>query len=171
MTINDLYSVLNEINSTQIEVSNLIDHILKPRNIRNRRSLLPFSGLFNILFGTADEVDVKSMKQDILQLYDNQVDQSKVLNDAIPITNISRGLINENILKINQIISTISFLNETIDSIMNQIKPLVTAIRFLFLHRASLIHHSRIISLLRQMKIDIDLIKAYLKCCIIFFGD
>ena len=83
----------------------------------------------------ADDKDVESMKKDIQKLYDNQVDQSKVLNDAISITNISRGLINENILKINQIVSTITFLNETIDSIMNQLKPLITARKFLFLYR------------------------------------
>ena len=45
---------------------------------------------------------------------------------------------------------------------MNQLKPLFTARRLIFLHTESLIHHFRIISLLRQMKIDIDLIKAYL---------
>ena len=111
MTIKDLDSVLNEISTTQIEASDLIDHTQKPRTIRNKRSLLPFSGLFNFLFGTADDEDIDSMKQDIQRLYDNQVGQSKVLNEVITITNISRSLINENIFKINQIIGTISFLN------------------------------------------------------------
>ena len=96
MTINDLDSVLNEITSTQIEASNLIDHIHKPRNNRNKRSLLPFSGLFNFPFGTANDENVESMKQNIHRLYDNQVEQSKVLNDVICITNISRVLTNEN---------------------------------------------------------------------------
>ena len=40
--------------------------------------------------------------------------------------------------------------------------PLFTARRFLFLHSESQIHHSRIGSLLGQMKDDIDLIKKYL---------
>ena len=106
--------------------------------------------------------DAESMKQDIKRLYDNQVDQSKALNAVISIINISRGLISENILKINQIISAISFLSETIDNLMNQLKPLFIARRFIFLHTESLIHHSRIISLLRQMKIDIDLTRVYL---------
>ena len=61
------------------------------------------------------------MKQDIKQLYNNQISQSNVLNDVISIDNILRGLINENILKINQIISTISFLNDMMDSIMNSL--------------------------------------------------
>ena len=63
------------------------------------------------------------MKQDIKRLYDNQISQSKVLNDVISLANILRGLINENILKINQIISTITFQNDTIDSIMNHLEP------------------------------------------------
>ena len=110
----------------------------------------------------ADDKDVESMKQDIQRLYDNQADQSKALNDIISMTNISRDLISENILEINQIISTISFLNETIDNTMNELKPLFTTRRFLFLHTESLIHHSRLRSLLGQMKTDVDLIKAYL---------
>ena len=68
-----------------------------------------------------------------------------------------------NIMKINQIISTISFLNDTMDSIMNQLKPLLTAKRLLLLHMESLIHHARIRSLLGKMKTNTALIKAYLK--------
>ena len=80
----------------------------------------------------------------------------------ISIANISRGLINANIMKINQIISTITFINDTMDSIMNQLRPLFSARRFLLLHTESLIHHSRIRSLLGQMKTDTAQIKAYL---------
>ena len=61
------------------------------------------------------------MKQDVQKLYDNQISQSKVLNDVISIANISRSLINANIMKINQIVSTITFINDTIDSKMNQL--------------------------------------------------
>ena len=42
------------------------------------------------------------------------MDQTNVLNDIITITNVSRGLINENIKKINNIIDTIISLNQTI---------------------------------------------------------
>ena len=45
---------------------------------------------------------------------------------------------------------------------MNQLKPLFTARRFLLLHMESLIHHSRIRSLLGQMTTDTAQIKAYL---------
>ena len=131
MTINDIDSVLHEITSTQIEAFNLINHIQKPKDIRTKRSPLPFGGLSNFLFGTSNDDDVRSMKQDIKKIYDNQISQSKVLNDVISIANISRGLINANIMKINQIISTISFLNNTMDSIMNQLKTLFTTRRFL----------------------------------------
>ena len=144
MTTDNINSVLHEITSTQVEALNVIDHIHKSKDISTKRSLLPFCGLFNFIFGTADDNDVRSMKQEIQKLYDNQISQSKVLNDVISIANISRGLIDAYIMKINQIISTISFLNDTMDSIMNQLKHLFTARSFLLLHMDSFIHHSRI---------------------------
>ena len=153
--------------STQMEAFNLIDHIHKPKDIRPKRSLLPFSGLFHFLFGTTNDDDVRSMKQDIQKLHDNQISQSKVLNDVISIANISRGLINANIMKVSQIISTITFINDTMDSIMNQLIPLFFARRFLLLHMESLIHHSRIRSLLGEMKIDTAQIKVYLNIHIV----
>ena len=63
MTLNDTNSVLNEITSTQIEAFNLIDHIHRPKDIRTKRSLLPFGRHF--LFGTVNDEDVRSMKQDV----------------------------------------------------------------------------------------------------------
>ena len=133
---------------------NVIDNIHRPQDFRTKRSLLPLARLFHFLFGTAKDEDVISMKQDIKKLYDNQMCQSKVLNNVISIANISRGLINENILKINQIISTITFLNDMMDSIMNQLRPLFSARRFFLLHTETLIHDARIRSLLGQMQAD-----------------
>ena len=126
------------------ETLNLIDNVHRPNDFRTKRSLLPFGRLFHFLFGTAKDKDIKSVKQDIKRLYDNQITLSKVLNNVISIANISRGLINENILKVNQIISTITFLNDMMDSIMNQLKPLFSARRFLLLHMETLTHHARI---------------------------
>ena len=100
-TIDDINSVLHEISLTQIEAFNLIDHIHKPNDIRAKRSLLPFGGLFHFLFGTTNDDDVRPMKQDVQKLYDNQISQFKALNDVISIAIISRGLINANIMKIN----------------------------------------------------------------------
>ena len=48
------------------------------------------------------------------QLYENQIDQTEILDEIITITNISRGLINENRLNIDMIIDTILSINETI---------------------------------------------------------
>ena len=162
MTIDDIDLVLHEIILTQIEAFNLVDHIHKPKDGRTKRSLLPFGGLFHFLFGTAKDDGVRSMKQDIQKLYDNQISQSIILNDVISIANISRGLINANIMKINQIISTITFIKDLMNSIMNQLRPLFSARRFLLLQTESLIHHSRIRSLLGKMKTDTAQIKAYL---------
>ena len=47
MTIDNINSVLHETTSTQIEAFTLIDHIHKPKDIRTKRSLLPFGGLFH----------------------------------------------------------------------------------------------------------------------------
>ena len=65
MTLNDMDLAINEIIHMQTEASNLIDHIPN----RHKRSLLPACGLFNFLFGTADDKDLKAMKSDIQQLY------------------------------------------------------------------------------------------------------
>ena len=65
-------------------------------------------------------------------------------------------------MKINEIISAIIFLNETIDSNAERLKPLYVSRRFQFLHTESQIHHMRIRSLLKQINKDIDLIKEYL---------
>ena len=134
MTMDDINSILCKITSTQIESINLIDTIHRPKDTRMKRFLLPFGRLFNFLFGTAKDDDVRPMKQDIIKLYDNQISQSKVLNDIISIANISRGPVNENVVRINQLVSTITFINVTMDSIMNQLRLLFSARRFLLLH-------------------------------------
>ena len=79
MTIDDMNLAINEITHMQTEASNMIDHISN----RHKRSLLPFGGLFNFLFGTADDKDLKAIKSDINQLYQNQMNQADVLNDII----------------------------------------------------------------------------------------
>ena len=88
MTMDDINMVSHEITSTQIETLNLIDNVHRPKDLRMKRSLLPFGRLFHFLFGTAKDKDVKSMKQDVKWLYDNQISQSKVLNNVISIANI-----------------------------------------------------------------------------------
>ena len=94
----DLFN-MTEISTTRLQASNLIDHALNNNHKTFKRSLLPLGGLFSFLFGTADQSDVDSLKADVKQLYDNQVDQTQILDEIVTITNISRGLINENRLK------------------------------------------------------------------------
>ena len=102
-------------------------------------------------FGTAKDENVRSMKQDVKKLYENQIRQSKILNDIIFIANIF-----ENILRIDQIVSTIICINDMMDSIMNQLRPLLS------LHTGMLIHHARIQMLLGQMQSDTAQVKTYL---------
>ena len=158
MTIDDLNLALGEIVNMQTEASNWIDHISN----RNKRSLLPFGGLFSFIFGTASEDDLNSIKADVKQLYQNQMDQTNVLNDTISITNVSRGLINENIKKINGIIDTFVTLNHTIENIAGHLGPLYTTRKFMFMHTEFISHHTRIRMVTRQVADDINLIKSYL---------
>ena len=158
ITVDDLNLALDEILHMQTEASNLIDHLAD----RHKRSLLPFGGLFSFLFGTADQNDLDSVKADIKQLYQNQMDQTNVLNDVISITNVSRGLINENIKKINNIINTIINLNQTIKHIAGQLEPLYTARKFMFMHTEFINHHTRLRMVTRQIADDIESIRSYL---------
>ena len=141
------------------ESSYLIGHI----HNRNKRSLLPLGGLLSFLFGTANQDDIDSIKQDVRTLYANQVDQSEALNELVTITNVSRGLINDDRNIINALVGTIMNLNDTIGSISDQLMPLFTARRFQLLHTEFLIHHNRIKDLIEQVKTDLDLIRSYLE--------
>ena len=96
MTLHDINMAITEISATRIEAYNLIDHALNNNNRRFKRSLLSLGGLFSFLFGTADQSDVDSLKVDVKQLYENQIDQTQILDEIVTIANISRGLINEN---------------------------------------------------------------------------
>ena len=116
MTLDDINMAITEISTTRIEASNLIDHALNNNNRRFKRSLLPLGGLFKFLLGTADQSDVNSLRADVKQLYENQIDQTQILDEIVAITNISRGLKNENRLKINMIIDTLLSINEIIYS-------------------------------------------------------
>ena len=118
--------------------------------------------MFNFLFGTADQKDIDLLKQQVKKLYENQVDQEEILNDIISVANISRGLINQNIMKTNDIIGTIASLNDTIENIEQQLVPLFTTRIFLFLPVKFLIHHSRAQELIKQLQNDISLIRQYL---------
>ena len=134
MTLSDLSSALDQIHITRTEVSDLIGHMNHDKNNKHKRSPLPLGGLFNFLFGAADWKDIDLMKQQVKELYENQVDQEKILDDILSVANISRGLINQNIMKINYIIGTISSLNDSIENIKQQLVPLFTARKSLFLH-------------------------------------
>ena len=84
------------------------------------------------------------IKQQVKDLYSNQLAEKKVLRDVILVTNISRRLINKNRLKINQIVSTISVINKTTSNIQEWLIPLFTARRFLIVQTEASLHHARI---------------------------
>ena len=65
MIMDNINLVLHAITLTQIQMLNLIDNVHRPKDVRTKRSLLPFGRLFHFLFGTAKDKNDKSMKQDI----------------------------------------------------------------------------------------------------------
>ena len=159
MILNDLSSAPDQIHIIRTQVSDLIGHMNNNKNNRHER---PLDGLFNFLFGTADQKDIDLLKQQVKELYENQVDQEEILNDIISAANISRWLIKQNIMKINDIIGTILSLNDANGNIEQQLVPLFTARRFIFPHLEFLIHHSRLQELIKQLQNDITLIRQYL---------
>ena len=159
MNKEDLSSIINDIPLTQNEAYNLIDYIKQPRT---KRSILPLGGLFTFIFGTADQKDIDMIKQQLKDLYSNQLAERKALQDVISVTNISIGLINENRLKINQIVSTISGINATISNIQEELISLFTARKFLIIETEASLHHARIRSLLQQLQNDFGLIRQYM---------
>ena len=144
IALDDINMAITEISTTTLEAFNLIDHALNNNNWRFKSSLLPFGSLFSFLFGTADQSDVDSLKAYVKQLYENQVDQTQIFDEIVTITNISRGLINENRLKIDMIIDTILSIKETILNMKTHIQKLFTAKKFLLSHSEFMIHLPRI---------------------------
>ena len=69
--------------------------------------------------------------------------QSEVL-DVLSITNVSRGLIIENMFKINNLIDSVLTLNETVTNIEKELEPLFVTRRFLLMHAEVLIHQSQV---------------------------
>ena len=114
ITPDDINMTITDISTIRLEPSNLIDHDLNNNNRRLKRSLLHLGDRFSFLFGTANQSDVDSLKADVKQLYENQVDQTQILDAIATITNISRGLINENRLNIYMMVDTILSINEVI---------------------------------------------------------
>ena len=162
MTLDDINMAITGISTTKPEASKLIDHALNNNNRRFKRSLLPLGTLFSFSFGPVDQSDVGTVKADVKQLYENQIDQTQILDEIATITNISREMINENRLKIDMIIDTILDINEMILNIKTHIKTLFTDRRFLLLHSEFMIFHTRIRYLVKQMQHDLRLIRQYL---------
>ena len=144
MTREDLDRAIDRLTDTHSRFYNLIvttrNH---PSNIV-KRLLLPLGNILGFLFGTASSVDIKGLKKDIQTLYANQVKHGEILNEVITITNISRGLIHENRLTINNLIDSVEFLNETLVNIHEDIEPLFVTRRFLLVHGEVQIHSHRL---------------------------
>ena len=139
----------------------ICNHI-QSHNKRYKRSLLPLGGLFSFLFGTADQKDLDSIKTQVKTIYNNQVNQTQVLNDIVTITNVSRSLINENRLLINGMIQTIITLNSTLKEIQHDLFLLLTTRKFLLAHAETLVHSHRLNIAVNDLVDDVKIVEQYM---------
>ena len=156
MTKEDLDRTIDRLTDIHSKSYNLIGTTRNhPSNIVNR-SLLPLGNILGFLFGTASSGDIKGLKKDIQTLYANQVKHGEILNEVITITNISRGLIHENRLTINNLIDSAEFLNETLVNIHEDIEPLFVTRRFLLVHDEVQIHSHRLRASIDKINDDVN---------------
>ena len=88
--------------------------------------------------------------------------QGKVLDDIISITNISRVMITENRLMINNMTDCIQFPNETLLNFHKEIETLFITRRFLLTHAEGLIHTHRLRVAVSEISNDINNLGQYL---------
>ena len=151
MTLDDSYDKFLQI----------VNHI-QSHSKRYKRSLLPLGNLFSFLFGTANQDDLNSIKAQVKEIYENQVNQAKVLTDIVSITNVSRSLINENRLLINGMIQTVITLNSTLKEIQQDLFLLLTTRKFLLTHAETLIHSHRLNIAVNNLVDDIKIMEQYM---------
>ena len=151
MTLDDSYDKFLQI----------VNHI-QSHSKRYKRSLLPLGNLFSFLLGTANQDDLNSIKAQVKEIYENQVNQAKVLTDIVSITNVLRSLINENRLLINGMIQTVITLNSTLKEIQQDLFLLLTTRKFLLTHAETLIHSHRLNIAVNNLVDDIKIMEQYM---------
>jgi len=166
LTIDDMDTLMGEIANIYDETAHLVGQLTDKPNAtsegtsRNKRSLLPFGGLFHFLFGTGDQKDINRLKSQVKTIYQNQLNQQKVIADVISITNVTRGLVNENREMINRMTAALSAIRETLVTVGETFVPLYRARRFLQIFAEYSIHQGRIRALLAKVKEDMNYIKT-----------
>lgn len=161
LTKQDVNKSIMALDSTYDKFTQICDN-MQNGNQRYKRSLLPLGGLFSFLFGTADQNDLNEIKDQVKTIYDNQVNQAKVLSDIITITNVSRSLINENRQLINGMIQTIITLNTTLKEIQNDLFILFTTRKFLLTYAETLIHTHRLHLAVNDLINDVKTMEQYM---------
>jgi len=159
LTVHDVNMAINDITEAHETFTNISGII---HNNREKRSLLPLGGLFSFLFGTADQSDLDDIKKDVQTIYENQMDQTEVLNDIISISNVSRSLINENREKINGMIKNIETIYSDLDEVKRDLQELFLTRRFLLIYSEVVVHFNRLRTSTETLKSDINKFAQYL---------
>ena len=162
MTREDLDRAIDKLTDTHSRFYNLIGTTKNHPSNTVKRSLLPLGNILGFLFGTSGSGDIKGLKKDIQTLYANHIKHGEILNEVITITNISRGLIHENKLTINNLTDSVEFLNETLVNIHEDIETLFVTRRFLLVHGEVQIHSHRLKSSIDKILDDVNHLHVYL---------
>ena len=161
LTKQALEGSLHSIKDIRVQILELFDNFNIHHN-RYQRSLLPLGHLFSFLFGTANQDDLNSIKSDIKTLYQNQQNQASVLTDMVSITNVSRNLINENRLLINDMVTSIVSLNKTFIELQKDLFLLFTTRKFYLMHTEILIHIQKLDKAINKLNSDLRIMEDYL---------
>ena len=97
--VGTIKSLRKEVKSLQDTQAGIIQSYSDYRSLgsREKRSLLLFVGqAFSFLFGTVSEADIENVRRGLTDLYSNQQDIVHVLEEQMPILNVSRVQIAEN---------------------------------------------------------------------------
>ena len=158
MTWHDVNNTADSLDQAYTKFVNLVK-IMKGQTLNHtisKWSIFPLGGILSFPFGTADERDLDKVKRNVKILYDNQIKQGEVLDDIISITNISQAFITENRHRINSMIDSIIFLNDTLANIQRDIQPIFVTRQFLLTDAEVLIHSHRLRLAVSDIRNDIN---------------
>lgn len=97
----------------------------KVLHTRTTRSLLPLSGFFKFVFGTAKDEDVSALKHSVRKLASTQRSILHVVESNLSILNVSRNDISQNRQAINSIITTLGQVDDKIKKFTGKIEKQV----------------------------------------------
>lgn len=122
LSLNKLSREINSLKYTHLELMAQFAnyHLLKSRQ---KRSLFPFlGGFFHSIFGLLSDADINSLKQNIANLAKNQADICHVIEESLTIINSSRISIDRNRQTINDILTSMTDMDNKFANITDALE-------------------------------------------------